>query len=451
MKKKLLCTLLASVMMITLFGCGSSGKNETGSETTTAGTTAAAASQAESGETAGEAGEFAGQTLTFLIDGAVEGTDGYLIKENIKGFEEKYGVTVNFVETPYAELHQKLMTVAASGGDDYDVVFVETDFVSQLSKAGVLEPLDSYMEKSEILKWEDFIDSTVERNMLQGVHYAIPQVADVQTTIYNKEILTELGFDNPPVTIDEFLDYCQKANAAGYIPMALRYDSSAIPCQLMGLFLFAEGGSFVTQDGDGWKANLDNEAGMNWIKTVREIFANTDGDVLVTMDSTAMYEALNSGKAGCTIGGSWMYDVVNEETRAKFITAPFPKGSEDGVALMSGWNIGIFANSKNKELAFKLLEYKADAENAGLMTAGLSGRTDSEAYFTDKQKEYYPEFQYLMKYGVAMAPAGFEYRSDITTAFLPVFQQITFDDSMPLDEAARLANDTIQKVLDDNQ
>ena len=87
-----------------------------------------------------------------------------------------------------------------------------------MGKAGILEPLNEYVEKSESLKWDDFVDSTVERNTLEGTVYAIPQVADVQTTIYNKEILADLGFANPPATIDEFIDYCVKAKEADYLP-----------------------------------------------------------------------------------------------------------------------------------------------------------------------------------------------------------------------------------------
>lgn len=391
------------------------------------------------------------ETLTILIDGSTEGTDGGLITENIKGFEDKYNVKVNFVETPYAELHQKLMNVSASGGDDFDAVFVETDFVAQMARAGVLEPLDKYEEESETLKFDDFIDSAIERNTVDDSVYAIPQVADVQTTIYNSDILKDLGFENPPATIDEFIDYCQKAAEKDYLPLALRYNSTAIPCQLMGLFLFTDGGAFVKEDGDSWKADLNNATGEKWIENVRKIFATIDGDTLATMDDTAMYEALNSGRAGCTIGGAWMYDALNDDVREKLVTAPFPKGSGGQVALMSGWNLGVFANSKNKDMAFKFLEYKADPENAGKMTAGLSGRKDAEDHFTEEQKSYYPGFQDLMQYGVAISPVGFQLRSEMTTAFLPVFQQITFEDKAPLADAAKLANDTIQKVIDDNK
>ena len=108
----------------------------------------------------------------------------------------------------------------------------------------------------------------------------------VQTAVYNKVVLDALGIKEPPKTIDEFISYCNKAKAGGYIPLALRYDSNVIPTQLMGLFLFTDGGSLVKKDGDKWVANLNNETGKNWISNCRKIFSTVGGDNLATMDST---------------------------------------------------------------------------------------------------------------------------------------------------------------------
>ena len=210
MKKKMVSMLLCLAMTVgMLSGCGA--KDSQGNTQSDVAGTESEDTNVSNEETEGTEGTETAE-LTILIDGSTEGTDGYLIKQGAKGFEEKYGVKVNFVETPYAEIHQKLMTVGASGGSDFDVVFVESDFVSQMGKAGILEPLNDYEANSETLHFSDFVDSTIERNTLNGTVYAIPQVADVQTTLYNKDILEKLGFSNPPATIDEFIDYCEKAS-----------------------------------------------------------------------------------------------------------------------------------------------------------------------------------------------------------------------------------------------
>ena len=401
------------------------------------------------------AAAFAETELVFHTDPTTPGTDAGDLLENIGDFEEKTGYTVKFVETPYADIHQKLLTVTMAGGTDYDACFVETDFVTQLAHAGVLEPLDDYIAASDALNIEDYIPSVIERNTVDGVVYAIPQVADVQTMIYNSEILNELGIEAPE-TIEAFIEYCEKASAAGYIPLALRYDSSAIATQLYGLFLFTDGGSFVKYDEEAgkWVANMDNEIGQKWVENCRRIISTIDGDVLMTMDTTAMYDALNSGKAGATIAGAWLWDSVDEATGEKLVAAAFPKGSGNTVALMSGWNLAVFANSEKKDAAFELLEWKADPVMAIKTTAGLSGRADTEKYIHEvldqETADRYLEFQALMQYGVGISPTGFTLRGEMTTALNPVFQEVVFSDSMSPADAAKLLNDTIQTVIDEN-
>lgn len=56
-----------------------------------------------------------------------------------------------------------------------------------------------------------------------------------------------------------------------------------------------------------------------------------------------------------------------------------------------------------------------------------------------------------MQYGTGISPADFHLRSEMTTAVLPVFQEVTFSGDMPADQAAKMLNDTIQKAIDDNK
>ena len=435
MKKRLLAILMSAAMVASLAACsGGTGDNSSTGQTPVS----------DSGKEE--------ITLTFHLDPESGSADTHAIKTHISDFEAKNpGIKVQFVETPFADYHQKLLNVAAAGSDEFDVCYVETDYVAQLARAGVIEPLDDYVANSSVLKWDDYIAPSIERNMVDGKHYAIPQVADVQTAVYNKVVLDALGIKEPPKTIDEFISYCNKAKAGGYIPLALRYDSNVIPTQLMGLFLFTDGGSLVKKDGDKWVANLNNETGKNWISNCRKIFSTVGGDNLATMDSTKMIEAFNQGKAGCTIAGAWYWDSVDEATSKNLISAPFPKGSGNQVALLSGWNLAVFANSKHKAEAFKVLEWKSDPQVATDTTAGLSGRKDAAEYFPADKKDLYTDYQSLMQYGVSMAPAEFSLRSEVTTALLPAFQEATFSEKLSLDAAAKLCNDAIQKAIDDNQ
>lgn len=432
--KKFVAVILSLLLVGSLTAC--SGNEQQGSAQSTSGETNSQVSEGEEEV-----------TLTLFHTGDA---DGLALMDNMADFESKNpGVTVEDVVTPFAEYHQKLMTVAASGSDEFDVVFVESDYVAQMGEAGVLEPLNAYVENSETMSWDDYIESVVQRNCIDGTYYAMPQVADVQTTIYNRVVLDALGIDTPPKTQEKFLEYCKQAQAAGYEPLATRYDSNIFPTQHMGLFLQSNGGSFVEKSGDKWVSTISSEIGKSWLEYCREFCSTINGDNLITMDSSKMISMMEQNKAGCTIAGSWFWDSVNEETAANLVAAPFPEGENGTIALMSGWNLGIFSNSSHKDLAFKMLEWKNDPEIAGPTTAGLSGRKDAEEYFTDEQKEIMPLFQELMGVGVGMTSPEFEYRSELSTALYPVFQEVAYNDNLSVDEGIQKLDEAIQGVLNE--
>ena len=96
-----------------------------------------------------------------------------------------------------------------------------------------------------------------------------------------------------------------------------------------------------------------------------------------------------------------------------------------------------------------MLEWKNDPEIAGPTTAGLSGRKDAEEYFTDEQKEIMPLFQELMGVGVGMTSPEFEYRSELSTALYPVFQEVAYNDNLSVDEGIQKLDEAIQGVLNE--
>ena len=56
-----------------------------------------------------------------------------------------------------------------------------------------------------------------------------------------------------------------------------------------------------------------------------------------------------------------------------------------------------------------------------------------------------------MQYGMGITSAEFTLRSEMTTAILPVFQEVTFSDDAAPADAAKMMNDAIQKTIDENQ
>ena len=119
MKRKALSLLLALSMSASLLACGnkSAGKEEK--------TTSGAEKTGENKASAGGSGDFAGQKLTVLY---MSGVYADAAKSMVKEFEDKTGATVDVIDMPYTELHQKMLLDFTSGAGTYDVVDVASQW-----------------------------------------------------------------------------------------------------------------------------------------------------------------------------------------------------------------------------------------------------------------------------------------------------------------------------------
>lgn len=86
------------------------------------------------------------------------------------------------------------------------------------ANAGYLKDLTPYAEK---YGWYDRLpDWAQERNTYKGALYAYPWEQDLEYVYYNTEQFAELGISTPE-SFDDVLAWCDKASAAGLIPISL--------------------------------------------------------------------------------------------------------------------------------------------------------------------------------------------------------------------------------------
>jgi raffinose/stachyose/melibiose transport system substrate-binding protein len=83
--------------------------------------------------------------------------------------------------------------------------------------AGYLQDLTPYADKYGW--WDKIPEWALMRNTFKGKLYAYPWEKDLEFVYYNKEIFEELGISEPK-TYDQFIEICEKAKRAGYIPIS---------------------------------------------------------------------------------------------------------------------------------------------------------------------------------------------------------------------------------------
>lgn len=130
------------------------------------------------------------------------------VKAKIAEFEELHpGVNIELIETPWAELGEKL-SVAIAGRAWPDIVPVDISGAINRNhlEQGVVEPLDAFMTPEEL---EDFFPGALQAYTYKDKLYGIPMSMTVHVMLLNLDHFAEAGVE-PPVdgrwTWDEFVE-----------------------------------------------------------------------------------------------------------------------------------------------------------------------------------------------------------------------------------------------------
>lgn len=130
------------------------------------------------------------------------------IKGKIAEFEELHpGAKIELIETPWAELDEKLsVAIAGRAWPDIFPVDISGSINRSHLEQGVVEPLDDFMTEAEL---EDFFPGGLEAYTYKGKLYGIPTSMSVHVMLLNLDHFEAAGVE-PPLdgrwTWDEFVE-----------------------------------------------------------------------------------------------------------------------------------------------------------------------------------------------------------------------------------------------------
>ncbi len=174
---------------------------------------------AEAGTEAPEAAPAPEVVELLWWDSFEEGDRSQVIEALIEAFQAKNPNIRITREFQQFENMKTIVKTALASGTGPDILSYGTGagFLGPLVEAGLLLPLDEYADQ---YGWRDRIYAwTFESTTFDNKVYALGNELEMIGVYYNKSIFEELGV-NVPTTYDEFLAICEKAKAAGYIPLA---------------------------------------------------------------------------------------------------------------------------------------------------------------------------------------------------------------------------------------
>src|SRR5579884_351040 len=325
-----------------------------------------------------QAQRFRGQTLNVLWEAGLQAQDPL----NYSGpkWEELTGVKINTIEVPYPDIFSKQVAEHVAGSGAYDVLQVQPSYKPDYLLQGMLEPLDGYidqwMNKDDL---NDYHPLYKQFMSIGGKTYGLFDDGDMILLYYRKDLFgnpdyqsefkSRFGYDlAPPTTYQQYDDIqgflTEKGNGQFWGGASQRAEGQVF-FWFMAEFRVNHGKFF---NPDTMDAQINSDAG---IKTLTRML-NSNKTMPPGVEKWGFLEVLTAWMAGqlAMIGGTWPPIGRWSEgygagtVQLKFVP-PSKVAGNVGYAIMpgghsahfAGWELGVSADSKNKELAYLFCQW----------------------------------------------------------------------------------------------
>ena len=330
---------------------------------------------ATQGPTVAQGQQFAGVTITIATQSS-QWADAF--KKLAPEWEQKTGAKVNFVDIPYGNQYENLMSKYIANTYAYDMVWHDSQWVPEFAKRGFLTDLTPLLDDKTLTPAnygypQEFfpVNVYISGNFKPGNKYnlptgiwGIPLIAGWNVLYYRTDLLKAAGYSRPPDTMDELVAYVKKLNnpgkgVYGYVMSAgrprINYDWSQ--------WLWTYGGDYF--DGK-MKPIFNSPAGVRSLQTYIELGKYAPRGA-ANYHITEVWTTFMEGKAALTVTWQDLASVAvkpGSSVAGKIKAAPFPAVSGKRRPLVGGIVADIPKAAKNPNAAWSFLTYITSPENA---------------------------------------------------------------------------------------
>lgn len=334
------------------------------------------------------------------------------MEEAIAEFERlNPDITVDYTVFPYGEYRDRLL-VAARAGSPPDVSVVDQVWNPEFAAAGLIEPLDAYIQGSQIVSQEAYFPGAWDSAVYNGRVWGIPfDVGVWEFQYYNRDMFRAAGLNpnRPPSTWDEALEYGEKltrdTNGDGIIDQwgfAVFGAHDETASVLIDSFIFTNGGRILGDDG---KSALNSPEVIDALKFYLGLNKFSPTGTLSRSAEDA-FLLFTGGAVAIHLYGEWGQDTVKArapEMDWAMGSIPTPPGKTP-VGTFGGWNAVMYRNAKNKDAAWRFIEYWTSAEVNEKVAALTPANIQAAQNFLRERRDF-PELIQMTLLNAAARPS----------------------------------------------
>ena len=250
-----------------------------------------------------------------------------------------------------------------------DIITFDAPNTAAYASSGLLYDI------SELIPQEEQ-DKFFSLNKYEGKLYGLPIQESSAGFFYNKKIFREAGIDvsgytaENPWTFAEFKAVCAKLKAHGVTAVDMRIDATKDETApyLLYPFIYAAGGSFVSDDGYTANGYYNSAATAKGFQFIKDLI--TAGYTSYSIGATDFF----TGKVGMYLSSGWTIPDLDNKYRESFASRddwgllPYPKDVTAASATGS-WSYAITNNHHTDKTAIvELLKWMTSAESSSAIT-----------------------------------------------------------------------------------
>lgn len=329
----LTCSALTMAGLIAVAGCG---RSETGTGSTATGS-------------AVSSGKATGKLTVWAM-----GVEGEKLPALVKEFEAANpGTQVTVTPIPWDSAHGKF-TAAIAANQTPDLAMVGTTWMGEFVGLGALDPTPSSIDKAK------FFEGAQKTTEVGGTSYAVPWNVETRLLYYRTDLAKKAGINEAPKDWDGL-----KAMAKAYQEKAgAKWGLNIQPGETgswQAVLPFAWGNGAKIASDDGKQFTFDTPEMVEAVKYYQSFF--TEGLANKAPVPGQTEADFTSGRIPAFVSGPWMMSLVEKMGGAgfkdKYAVAQMPYKKEPA-SFVGGANLAVFKNSKNRDSAWKLIEWLTD-------------------------------------------------------------------------------------------
>jgi multiple sugar transport system substrate-binding protein len=288
---------------------------------------------------------------------AAENTDGFY-DDLIEEFEALHpDITVKLVTQPFGKVRESIVTDNAIGVGS-DVLGLNMPWTTEFLDIGILEPLDAYLARDDnSFATSDLVQAPIQE--IDGHTWMVPLNAFPFVMHVNMDLVKAAGFDATPISWDELAEQATAISALGDgtsgigMPFSSQPPSNGPILTFLPL-LYTNGGKIM----DGTTPNFENPKVVETLQYLKDLSdAGGIAPGAASRTGGVDLEEFIAGRVGFLISpGVHSSSITDRNPDMDYTLVRVPSNGANAYRV-HGWELGISADSPNKEAAWTLVDF----------------------------------------------------------------------------------------------